>query len=116
MSATSLDARLAVCSWSLQPADPNDLLAKLEPTGIRRVQLALDPLRESSAVWGNTEALFRQKGITIVSGMFGCVGEDYSTLETIRVTGGIAPDSTWQQNRKNIQATATLAKKLGLKL
>ena len=48
--------------------------------------------------------------------MFGCVGEDYSTLETIRVTGGIAPDSTWEQNRKNIQATAKLAQKLGLKL
>ena len=48
--------------------------------------------------------------------MFGCVGEDYSTLETIRQTGGIAPDATWEQNWKNIQATATLASELGLKL
>src|SRR5437588_1564892 len=116
MSNTSLDARLAVCSWSLQPADPKDLVAKLETTGIRRVQLALDPLRESPAAWGETETLFRQSGIAIVSGMFGCVGEDYSTLETIRVTGGIAPDSTWEQNRKNIQATAILARRLGLNL
>src|SRR5438067_877353 len=116
MSNTSLDARLAVCSWSLQPADPKDLVAKLETTGIRRVQLALDPLRESPAIWGETETLFRQSGITVVSGMFGCVGEDYSTLDTIRVTGGIAPDSTWEQNRKNIQAIAALAQKLGLKL
>ena len=38
--------------------------------------------------------------------MFGCVGEDYSTLDTIRVTGGIAPDATWEQNWKNIRATA----------
>ena len=85
-------------------------------TGIRRVQLALDPLRESPGVWGETAALFRQKGITIVSGMFGCVGEDYSTLDTIRATGGIAPDATWEQNWKNIQATAALAQQLGLKL
>ncbi len=113
---TSLEQRLAVCSWSLQPTNPKDLLASLEATGIRRVQLALDPLRESPAVWGETESLFRQHGITIVSGMFGCVGEDYSTLETIRVTGGIAPDSTWEQNRKNIQATAILSQKMGLKL
>jgi sugar phosphate isomerase/epimerase len=116
MSNISLEQRLAVCTWSLQPTDPKDLLAKLEDVGITRVQLALDPLRESPAVWGDTENLFRQKGITIVSGMFGCVGEDYSSLETIRVTGGIAPDSTWDQNRKNIQATAALAQKLGLKL
>jgi sugar phosphate isomerase/epimerase len=32
------------------------------------------------------------------------------------VTGGIAPDSTWEQNRRNIQANALLAQKLGLKL
>jgi len=113
---SDLEKRLAVCSWSLQPADPKDLVAKLEATGIRRVQLALDPLRDSPAVWGETESLFRQHGITIVSGMFGCVGEDYSTLETIRLTGGIAPDSTWEQNLKNIQATAALGQKLGLKL
>lgn len=115
-NSNSLTNRLAVCSWSLQPTRPQDLVAKLEATGIRRVQLALDPLRESPAVWGETPALFKQSGITTVSGMFGCVGEDYSTLETIRVTGGIAPDATWAQNRTNIQATVTLAKQLGLKL
>jgi sugar phosphate isomerase/epimerase len=52
----------------------------------------------------------------MVSGMFGCVGEDYSTLETIRVTGGLAPDATWEQNWTNIKATAALARQLGLKL
>src|SRR4029077_20062413 len=67
-------------------------------------------------VWGETAALFRQAGLSIVSGMFGCVGEDYSTLDTIRVSGGIAPDSTWEQNLKNIRATATLARQLGLTL
>jgi len=116
MKDNSLGERLAVCSWSLQPASPQDLIAKLEATGIRRVQLALDPLRESPGVWGDTAALFRQGGVTIVSGMLGCVGEDYSTLDSIRLTGGIAPDGTWEQNRKNIRATAALAQQLGLKL
>jgi sugar phosphate isomerase/epimerase len=37
-------------------------------------------------------------------------------LETIRVTGGLAPDATWEQNWTNIQATAALARQLGLKL
>ncbi|MCC6271372.1 MAG: sugar phosphate isomerase/epimerase, partial [Microbacteriaceae bacterium] len=78
--------------------------------------LALDPLREDPAGWGRTPELLQQAGISIVSGMFGCVGEDYTTLDTIRVTGGIAPDGTWPQNWKNIQATAQLAQRLGLKL
>jgi sugar phosphate isomerase/epimerase len=108
MKNNSLSDRLAVCSWSLQPTSPADLVAKLESTGIRRVQLALDPLRETPGVWGETASLFRQKGITTVSGMFGCAGEDYSTLETIRMTGGIAPDATWEQNWNNIRATAAL--------
>jgi sugar phosphate isomerase/epimerase len=116
MKNNSLSERLAVCSWSLQPASPADLAAKLESTGVRRVQLALDPLRDAPKVWGETPALFRQKGITTVSGMFGCVGEDYSTLETIRLTGGLAPDATWEQNWTNILTTAALAQQLGLKL
>jgi hydroxypyruvate isomerase len=108
--------RLAVCSWSLQPQDPQDLVGKLQATGIPRVQLALDPLRESPSVWGETAALCRRNGITIISGMFGCTGEDYSTLESIRLTGGIAPDRTWEQNWENIRATAALAHELGLRL
>jgi sugar phosphate isomerase/epimerase len=111
-----LSERLAVCSWSLQPADAADLAAKVNATGIRRVQLALDPLRDSSAGREQTEKVLRQNDILIVSAMFGCVGEDYSTLESIRLTGGIAPDATWEQNRKNIRASATLAAELGQKL
>ncbi|HYG34512.1 MAG TPA: sugar phosphate isomerase/epimerase family protein [Clostridia bacterium] len=116
MKTQNLTDRLAVCSWSLQPSDPHDLVVKLRATGIRRVQLALDPLRDHPGLWGQTSNLFEQNGLEIVSGMFGCVGEDYTTLETIRNTGGIAPDATWEQNWKNIQATAVLAQQLGLKL
>src|SRR5206468_3995949 len=82
----------------------------------RRVQLALDPLRAQPDVWGNAAAQFWEHGVTIVSGMFGCVGEDYTTLESIRATGGLTPDATWEQNWRNIQATVALAQHLGLKL
>lgn len=116
MSASLPSQRLAVCSWSLQPTSPQDLVSKLQQTGVRRVQLALDPLRDEPAAWDNAPALLRQAGIGIVSGMFGCVGEDYTTLDTIRVTGGIAPDATWTKNWRNIQATAELAATLGLRL
>lgn len=116
MNANNLTARLAVCSWSLQPVSPQDLITKLGATGVRRVQLALDPLRDSPGVWGETDQLLREAGFQVVSGMMGCVGEDYSTLESIRITGGIAPDATWEANLRNSHATALLAAKLGLKL
>jgi sugar phosphate isomerase/epimerase len=112
----SSNDRLALCSWSLQPTSPQELVAKLLDTGIHRVQLALDPLRDAPKVWGQTVAVLRQNDISICSGMFGTIGEDYSTLETIRRTGGIAPDTTWEQNWKNIQTTAALADQLGLNL
>jgi sugar phosphate isomerase/epimerase len=116
MKNHALKGRLAVCSWSLQPSDLEDLIQKLQATSIARIQLALDPLREAPAKWQRVLELFEANGIAIVSGMFGCVDEDYSTLESIRLTGGIAPDAPWEQNWKNMQASAALAQHLGLKL
>lgn len=114
MNAHPLSARLAVCSWSLQPTSPQELIAAVKATGVHRVQLDLDPLRESPATWGDTQALLTEAGIDVVSGMFRTVGEDYTTMETIRVTGGIAPDATWEQNTANIAATVPIAKRLAL--
>lgn len=108
--------KLAVCSWSLQPSDPQDLADKLLLTGIQRVQLALDPLVHSPTVWHDTATVLQKAGITIVSGMFGCAGEDYSTLDSIRLTGGIAPDATWEQNLAHVQAIVPLAAAFKLKL
>lgn len=113
--AASLVSRLAVCSWSLQPETPAQLVDQLRTIGLNRVQLDLDPLRERPDQWAKTKELFAWNGITAVSGMFRTVGEDYSTLETIRVTGGVVPDATWEQNRANAIVTAQNAAKLGLK-
>jgi L-ribulose-5-phosphate 3-epimerase len=113
---SSIDTRLAVCTWSLQPASPADLLAKLDAIGIKRIQLALDPLIHEPAVWGDFPALAGQAGIEIVSGMFGNQGEDYTTLESIRITGGLVPDERWDENWKHAQAVATLASAMGLNL
>jgi L-ribulose-5-phosphate 3-epimerase len=116
MNPANIAERLAVCSWSLQPENLADLITKLQATGINRLQLALDPLRERPPQWRNTESELRAAGITLASGMFGCVGENYSTMETIRLTGGLVPDATWEQNLENIKATTVLAANLGLKL
>lgn len=88
----------------------------MKATGLSRVQLDLDPLRESPDVWRDTPALLAEADIAVVSGMFRTVGEDYTTMETIRLTGGIAPDATWEQNKANIAATVGIAKQLGMTL
>lgn len=108
--------RLAVCSWSLQPKSPEELLEGVQKIGVKCVQIALDPIRENPEVWGKTKELFASNGIIIVSGMFGTVGEDYTTMESIKQTGGVVPDDKWAENWKNIQANADLAKSLGIRL
>lgn len=116
-AAPDLAGRLAVCSWSLEPASADDLLKRLAATGLRRVQIALDPVRTNAAgAWTDLAAKAAAQGVTFVSGMMGTIGEDYTTLDSIRRTGGVVPDATWPGNWKNFEANADLAGRLGLKL
>ena len=108
--------RLTVCSWSLRPKNPEELLTEIRQIGIPRIQLALDPLRLEPKIRSALPKMLSEAGVKIVSGMFGTLGEDYSTMETIRRTGGVLPDETWNDNLANIQATANLAQNLELKL
>ena len=41
--------------------------------------------------------------------------EDYTTLETIKVTGGVAPDDSWEQNRELFIGAVDVTAKLGVK-
>jgi L-ribulose-5-phosphate 3-epimerase len=116
MNKVPFRERLAVCSWSLQPTSPEDLVSKLDQIGIPRVQLALDPIREQPGLWGGVGELLARRGYQIVSGMIGFIGEDYSTMEIIQATGGVAPDATWEANRANVIASADIAARLGISL
>ncbi|MEI6605290.1 MAG: sugar phosphate isomerase/epimerase family protein [Verrucomicrobiota bacterium] len=107
-------SRLAVCSWSLRPTDPADLANQLQDLGILRAQLDLDPLRENPAVWRELPAVLADAGIEVVSGMFRTVGEDYTSLESIRLSGGLVPDATWDANWANLQVTVQNARRLGI--
>lgn len=108
--------QFGICSWSTHPKDPADLAGRMKELGLKRVQLALDPLRHNDSAWGDVQAVLKDQGLAICSGMFGCKGEDYSTLESIRATGGVVPDATWQDNWAAIQEHAPNAAKLGLTL
>lgn len=107
--------RLAVCSWSLQPASPDELIDRLKETGLSRTQLYLGAIAKEDPAWVDAPQKLQAAGIEIVSGMMGAKGEDYSTLETIRRTGGIVPDEHWPANREHAGRIAPLAQSLGLK-
>ncbi|MEM7306676.1 MAG: sugar phosphate isomerase/epimerase family protein [Planctomycetota bacterium] len=109
--------RIGVCSWSLRPRSPHELMARVRETGVSFVQLHLDPLRlEPGWVEERTTAALAAGGARIVSGMMSMRGEDYSTLETIRRTGGVRPDEHWEDNLSAAHANAALARRLGLDL
>lgn len=120
MDAARWSGRLAVCSWSLRSSSAKDLAAKVRECGLDAVQLALDPVRLSDGADGWSEDVVRRAlddaGIAIVSGMMAPAGEDYSTLETIRRTGGVRPDTTWEVNREAAKENAAIARRMGLSL
>lgn len=107
---------IGVCSWSLRPHSVEELCDRLEAVGARNVQLALDPLREGHWKLGRTLDSLRRSGVTVRSGMMVTEGEDYSTLETIRETGGVRPTRHWKKNLRNAGKIARLARELELDL
>ena len=105
---------LGVCSWSFQkPLDA--VAAEMKKLGLKRIHLALQPFRQGGSRHGAAEgkaALDRVKA-RLASGewklsatMIGFPQEDYSTLESIKKTGGIVPDDVWEANKKIIVAGA----------
>ncbi|MEX1024732.1 MAG: sugar phosphate isomerase/epimerase family protein [Planctomycetota bacterium] len=107
---------LGVCSWSLQPATPRELAERVTATGIEAVQLALDPIRCGAWKLDDTVAALAAAGVRVLSGMMEMEGEDYSTLESIRRTGGVRPLATWKANLAAAHANARLASELELSL
>lgn len=108
--------QIGVCSWSLQATGPQDLAAKVKTLGLKKVQLGLTPHRDDPGTWEGTQEILDEAGISIVSGMFSTIGEDYTTPAAIRRTGGIVPDEHWVENQQLAKAAAALAHQMGVKL
>ena len=112
--------RLGVCSWSFRlPMDA--VAAEMKKLGLKRIHLALQPFLEGGSRHGAGESaasLEKVKariasGEWVLSGtMIGFPQENYSTLETIRKTGGVVPDDVWESNKKIVRAGAKLSAEL----
>lgn len=108
--------RTGVCSWSLRAGTPEELVDRVHAAGLDAVQLDLAPLRRGAWDLARTRACLRDGGIEVLSGMMATKAEDYSSLESIRRTGGVRPDEHWKANRETAAVNAELARELGLEL
>ena len=95
----TLDWNIGVCSWSLS----NDigLLKELKnKAGISTIHLQIRPdIGQQNMDFINAVL---DQGWNISSGMVGFSQEDYSTLKTIKATGGIVPNENWPENKDNV--------------
>ena len=103
---------LGLCSWSVgkKVADIADVMAKL---GLSHVHLALAP-----AVGKNRQAYLadvRKQPWTITSTMIDFPQEDYSTVDSIRITGGIVPDYCWEKNQQRVTEAIRITAQLQVK-
>lgn len=108
--------RLGACSWSLRAETPHALADLVHEVGVTSLQLGLDPLIHGAWQLADVQRAFESRELTIASGMMGMKGEDYTSLDSIRETGGVRPDAHWPANLAAGQQCARIARELGLSL
>jgi sugar phosphate isomerase/epimerase len=101
---------IGVCSWSFQKGI-DEIGTAMTAMGINHINLAIAPALGPDGD-AYLEAVKRQ-GWVITAGMMNYSYEDYSTLDTIKVTGGIAPDEHWPASGEAFAKAAKITAQLG---
>lgn len=91
-------------------------MSAIERLPLRVVQLDLSPLVKGEWDERRTYRLLQEAGIGIRSGMLAFEHEDYTTLDSIRRTGGLAPDEHWPRCKADLRDAAEVAERFGLRL
>ncbi|MFC1782337.1 sugar phosphate isomerase/epimerase family protein [Planctomycetota bacterium] len=103
---------IGVCSWSLQ-SDIQGIAEAMEKIGLEHIHLAVRPaLQENGAEY---LAAIREHNWTITSCMIDFPQEDYSTLEAIKITGGVGPDEFWPGNKELVLKAIDVTSELDVK-
>jgi sugar phosphate isomerase/epimerase len=103
---------IAVCTWSLGN-DFDKLNILRDQTQLNHLHLAVTPA--TAADGDKYLSTIEKQGWQITSTMVDFPQEDYSTLESIKVTGGIVPDEYWEDNCKRIFDAIDITAQLGVK-
>ena len=103
---------ISVCSWSFRKGI-DEIGSVMTALGLEHINLAIAP-----ALGPDGEAYLeavRRQNWTVTAGMMNFDHEDYTTLDTIKVTGGIAPDAHWPSSRQAFARAAKITASLGSK-
>ena len=106
------DWPVGICSWSLQ-TDVAGVAEAMTKLGIEHVHLAIRAAAEEAG--DEYLAAVQKQGWTVTSTMIDFPQEDYTTLDSIKVTGGVGPDEYWEQNQKLFVGAVEATVKLGVK-
>lgn len=104
------DWPIGICSWSLNN-DFDKLAAIRDQTQIEHLHLAIEPALGQDG--DNYLSRVQKDGWNVTATMIGFPQEDYSTMASIRATGGIVLDQYWEQNRKKIFDAIDVTAQLG---
>ena len=108
---------IGVCSWSLAPKNTQDMIARVKELGLQHVQLALGALAQMDDKQKHQElGLLTRSGLIFTSGMIGFPGEDYTTIATIKKTGGYVSEKEFPLRRQLTKAAGQIAVDMGITL
>ncbi len=92
----------------------SELVAMVRQLGLEHVQVSLNALLAADEALRESEMrVLLSSGLRITAGMLGFVGEDYSSIASIRKTGGLVPTSKFEERRAAAIEAAKLVRELG---
>jgi sugar phosphate isomerase/epimerase len=107
---------LGVCSWSLQVKNIPELRRLLGQLGVNVVQIACgDPHHASWDEGDHLPEAATSSGIVMTSAMLGFPGEDYTTPQTIKKTGGFGDPSLRSERLERLRWALDRTVALGLR-
>lgn len=106
---------IGVCSWSLQVKNVPELRAFLDELGVNVVQMACgDPHHAAWDEGDDMPAAAKAAGFDIHAAMLGFPGEDYTTPQTIKETGGFGNPATRAERMETLKWGLTRTRELGV--
>jgi len=117
LAASSLSrSPLGVCSWSLQVKSVPELVRLTETLGTKNVQVACGDPHHASWEEGDTMALAaRATDLNFTGAMIGFPGEDYTTPDHIKRTGGFGDPATRAERLETLKWALERTRALNLK-
>ena len=106
---------LGVCSWSLQVTSLPELKRLLDGLGVSATQIACGDPHHAS--WQEGDAMPEAalgSGLTLTGAMLGFPGEDYTTPQTIKATGGFGNPADRPERLDRLKWALARTRALGL--